>query len=877
MNSITTFRTFTSFLLLAASQVLPGRSAPALERVANTTLQMPQVPQSLGFRTENAFGNLTFSQPVAIKAPPGETNRLFVVEQSGRIHVITNLAAPTKTLFLDLSKQTRVDGLEGLFALAFHPGYSSNGHFVVGYNLNTTTAAGTGPHYRVARFAVSSDNPNHASTNTELPLITQHYSSAVVCDDLLFGADGSLFVSVGDPGGQTGGGPSANRIDLDLFSGILRIDVDKGSDSVLPNPHPAISANYTIPSDNPFIGATQFNGVSVDPAKVRTEFYAVGLRNPWRMSLDELSGLLYVGDPGSSSRDEINVVVKGGNYGWPFREGTLAGPKSGQTPPGFISIDPIYQYANPSAVIGGLVYRGNRYPDLDGAYIFGDWVSGGISALRYAGTNPVAPRGLAAQPGVVAFGLDPGSGQVLVVDREGGRIMRLTYSGSLVGRPLPGTLADTGAFADLQSLTPHPGIVPYDLNVPFWSDRAHKTRWFSLPRTNLSIGFSREANWSFPAGAVWIKHFELELTNGVPASARRLETRLLVRNATGLYGLTYRWGDSLTNAVLVPEEGMDETFLIHDGENVRSQVWRYPSRSECLTCHTPLAGHALGFNTAQLNRDFAYGHTVENQLHALSKAGYFDTEVTEFHTLPALAHATNSSVSLEYRARSYLAANCVQCHQPGGAARGSFDARLTTPFSVAGLVNGALVDDLGNPVNRVIKPGSPDLSALFGRVANPGPNHMPPLATSVLNSEAIELLSAWITDSLPHYQSYGDWQLVHFGTPTNPNALPDADADQDGASNHLEFLVGTHPLAPGDAWTIAVNQAGGQVEIDFVRPANRAVEIQWRTDLSVPDSWSALDVPGNGPFFPASKTTLRIVDPLSIGASRFYRARVIEP
>src|SRR5262249_12964269 len=149
-----------------------------------------------------------------------------------------------------------------------------------------------------------------------------------------------------------------------------------------PNPHPAISTNYAIPSDNPFIGVTNFNGAPVDPAKVRTEFYAVGLRNPWRMSLDEPTGLLYIGDPGDSTRDEVNIVVKGGNYGWPFREGTQPGPQSKKTPVGFVSIDPIHQYPRPSAVIGGLVYRGTLYPELDGAYVFGDWVQGQIYALR---------------------------------------------------------------------------------------------------------------------------------------------------------------------------------------------------------------------------------------------------------------------------------------------------------------------------------------------------------------------------------------------------------------------------------------------------------------------------------------------------------------
>ena len=159
--------------------------------------------------------------------------------------------------------------------------------------------------------------------------------------------------------------------------------------------------------------------------------------------------------------------------------------------------------------------------------------------------------------------------------------------------PPPPTLADTGSFADLVTLQPKPGVMAYDINVPFWSDHARKTRWFSVPDTNSFIGFNSNGNWSFPAGTLWIEHFDLELTNGVAQSARRLETRFLVRNSGGVYGITYRWDDSQTNAFLVPKEGLDEPFVIHDVGTTRTQIWHYPARSECLTCHTP--DHSDGF------------------------------------------------------------------------------------------------------------------------------------------------------------------------------------------------------------------------------------------------------------------------------------------
>jgi hypothetical protein len=350
-----------------------------------------------------------------------------------------------------------------------------------------------------------------------------------------------------------------------------------------------------------------------------------------------------------------------------------------------------------------------------------------------------------------------------------------------------------------------------------------------------------------------------------------------VRNTTGVYGVTYRWGDSLTNATLVPAEGLDEPFVIYDGGLVRTQVWHYPSRSECLSCHTPLAGLALGFKTAQLNRAFAYAGGTQNQLQTLSDAGYFGTNLSGIHTFPALAPPTNSATCLDYRVRSYLAANCVQCHQPGGSALGQFDVRLTTPLSASGLINGALIDTLGDPDNRVIKPGSLEHSALLTRLANLGPNHMPPLATSVLNQQAIDLVSAWINGSATNYQSYEDWQQTHFGSTSAPGSAPGDDPDGDGASNELEYLTGTNPLLAGDGWGVRINTINEMPEIAFTRIANRGFEVQWTTDISDANSWQPLDVPGNEPLFAATNALAKVQDTLTNAASKFYRVMVIAP
>jgi glucose/arabinose dehydrogenase len=830
------------------------------QRAANTSLVLPQTLPVYGYALSNAFPGLSVSAPMAVATPPGETNRLFILERSGRVIAVTNLAAPTRTVFLDISTRVTAVGCEeGLLGIAFHPNYATNGYFYLFYSLLTTTTGGSGVHQRVARFQVSSTNANLAKATSELPLITQYDQE---CNHnggcLQFGPDGYLYVSLGDEGHQYDFYDNSQRIDKDFFSGMLRLDVDKRSTNLPPHSHAALmgQVNYFVPADNPYVNATTFNGFSISSASVRTEFYAVGLRNPWRFSFDSVTGVCYCGDVGQDTYEEVNVIVKGGNYGWVWREGVSSGPVAGnQGLPGFSYRRPIAVYSHGSstnqghAVIGGVVYRGNRFSQLVGKYIFADYTSGNVWALTPNGTNTVPfQRLMGVGSGFTGFGTDPQNGDVLMLSMAGNSISRLIYNTNAPStNALPATLADTGAFRDTSALTPSPGVLPYDLNVPFWSDNAKKTRWVSVPNTNLTITFNRDGNWSFPTGTVWIKHFELELINGVASSAKRLETRLLIKNSNGLYGVTYRWGDSLTNATLVPEEGLDEALVINDGGNVRTQVWHYPGRGECLICHTPVAGFALGFNTAQLNRD----------------------------SLRALAHPTNSSVSLEYRVRSYLAANCTQCHQPGGAALGNWDARISNPLSAAGLVNGSLVNNLGNTENHVVTANDTAHSALFLRISTNGSVRMPPLASNLLDTNAMNLVSAWITNGLSKYQTFPQWQLAHFGSTNSPQTGGLEDLDGDGSINFEEYLLGTNPHV-ADAWRISIQAGSDSAQIGFPQIANRGFQIEFATNLQAPIFWRPLDISGNRPLISASNFSAAIFDGMT-NTPKFYRVRVYEP
>ena len=208
-----------------------------------------------------------------------------------------------------------------------------------------------------------------------------------------FGPDGYLYISVGDAEHNVPGNDFTQTIDRDFFSGILRIDVDKRRGNFPANPHPAVADNYRVPPDNPFLGATSFNGKPVDPIKVRTEFFAVGLRNPWRFTFDSQSGELYCNDVGGDFREEINLILRGGNYGWNFFEGTLPTqplPNAGQ---GIYTIPPLAEYGRDegTCVTASLLYRGRQFPQLEGAYLFSDFYTGKIGTLRYRGAEVSAP------------------------------------------------------------------------------------------------------------------------------------------------------------------------------------------------------------------------------------------------------------------------------------------------------------------------------------------------------------------------------------------------------------------------------------------------------------------------------------------------------
>jgi uncharacterized repeat protein (TIGR03806 family) len=704
------------------------------ERTPLAPLAFPDTapnPSDVGLT--NAFPSLSFSQrPIFATASGDGTNWIYVAEQEGRIHVFPNDPAVTSTAtFLDLrplvaGPLSTGSNEEGLLGLAFDPEYATNGYFYVHYTSLTPSRRNVLQRY-TATFPVGAAptvNAASALTILEVPQPYSNHNAGMIA----FGPDDMLYVSYGD--GGLGNDPDGNGQDpTTLLGSMLRIDVRAAS----------VATPYTVPSDNPYFGH----------ATNRPEIWAIGLRNPWRFSFDRDTGDLWLGDVGQGAREEIDIIVREGNYGWPVYEGF----RSNLNPGGLPATDfdqPVLDYPRTIGitVVGGYVYRGQDVTTLRGAYLYGDYGSGRIFAAVRLSDGTVSTTELPSLSGLSSFGEDE-RGELFAVSL-GGTIHRFTEPPGTPAPVLPPTLSATGLFQDVASLTPAPGMIEYDVNAPVWADGAHTRRFIGIPGLDR-IAFQPTGAWNFPLGTVLVKHRDLELEVGVPSSARRIETRVLLRQRDGWLGLSYRWNDAQTDADLLPG-GLLEDFEITDAAaqgGMRTQTWEYPSRTDCLRCHTEAAGRVLGVRTEQLNRAFDYPALTDNQLRSWNHIGLFHGDIGSASNYMAWPNPHDSAQPVEGRARAYLASNCAQCHRPGGPAPTNSDMRFSTPTDQMNLV-GFLptLGNLGLPSPRVIDPGDRDNSVLWLRMGRLDSFRMPPVGSRHVDASGREVIGAWI-DALP--------------------------------------------------------------------------------------------------------------------------------
>lgn len=846
-------------------------------------LNLPNsLPEGDWSLSEPAFGNATFTDPIHIVHAPGDRNYIYVLERRGRI-IRFHIETHQKNTFLDIRSRVNAAGEGGILGVAFHPNYQINGRFFVFYTTTASNGTGNGYHTRISRFERDVNNRTRANITSERVLISQ-FNDATNHNggDIHFGPDGYLYAALGDEGSANDALNNSQRLDKDFFAGIIRLDVDELPTSLDPNPHPAIGGHYKIPHDNPYIGITEFLGGPIDPDEIRTEFWAIGLRNPFRFSFDSTTGLLYAGDVGQNAREEINIITSGGNYGWNFREGLLRGPRFSVNR-GFIG--PIYEYRHGSGIMegrsvtGGVVYRGSKHADLFGKYIFGDYVSGNIWALESDGSQRLVRntenivRGASR---IAAFSHDPSNGDILAVPLTGGstRIVRLTRRNEPQGDALPEKLSEIGAFTNLESMTPAQGVLAYGLNQPFWSDGSQKYRWI-VPRSGSStINLASNGGFgSFPTRTTWIKHFEIELEEGNPASARKLETRFIVKTSQYVYGATYRWNEDQTDAELVPDEGAEETIKVVKGGREVSQVWRYPSRSECLHCHSKPSGGVLGFNQFQLDRkSIVSDQESKNQLdffHGIGITRELEKPKTKIVALD------DPEASLHEKAVSYIHVNCASCHQPGGPAVGNWDARITTPLWRKGIILGDLVREEDDQEKGIVIPGAFHESALFRRTATRGENQMPPIGSHVVDKAGTDLLKAWIEETVkdwePPTQDWPTWYLENFGKTASANVDAEDDLDEDNTPDYLEYLLSTNPNDPDSGWTYDYTLQDNQISLQFPSVTQRGFSLIIESAAN-PD----------GPWNPVSEilnyheSTKQIV-PTNEGESIYVRVTIREP
>jgi len=315
--------------------------------------------------------------------------------------------------------------------------------------------------------------------------------------------------------------------------------------------------------------------------------------------------------------------------------------------------------------------------------------------------------------------------------------------------PPPPTISASGLFSDVAGQIPSPGLIPYSVNSPLWSDGAYKTRLLALPGIT-QIEFSRDGNWGFPANTVLVKNFHLDTIRDDPGSRRIVETRFLVKvgDSEEWRGFSYRWNDAGTDAELLPS-GWTERYTIVDPEAPDGEThvdYIFPAPEDCGRCHTFGAGQILGPRTAQLNGAHDYGGVVAHQLRTLNHIGVFSDDIGDDYTgFPRWENPEAETESLAGRARSYLASNCSHCHRPGGLRRTEIDLRYDTDLAQTGTVDvPSQLDDLGRINSRIISPGDAGNSVLPLRMMALDNRRMPPLASGIVDVRGSELLSRWI-------------------------------------------------------------------------------------------------------------------------------------
>jgi glucose/arabinose dehydrogenase len=749
-----------------------------LPLTTSTVVGSPDPPPP--YRVRKAFPDLKISYPIAIRHQPGSDRLLFITQGTPygstriqRTHDDRNTKQVETLLTLDAVA----------YDLLFHPDFKNNGYLYVGSNgpsSGTSAARKT----MVTRYTMSRTPPYTLDPKSARVIIDWH-SDGHNGGAMTFGRDGMFYVTSGDGTSDS----DRNIVGQDmrsLLAKALRIDVD----------HPEPGKMYAVPGDNPF----------VNTKGARPEIWAYGLRNPWRMTSDQKTGHIWVGQNGQDLWEQAYLLEKGANYGWSVMEGShpfYLNRKPGPTP--FVKPTIEHPHSEFRSLTGGIVYYGTKMPELRGAYLYGDYSTGKVWGMRHDGKKVLWHKELAdTRLQITGFGVDS-RGEILIADHrgddKGGFYTLEATPRDLPSSTFPRRLSDSGLFRSVKGHVMEPALIPYSVNAPLWGDRAFKKRWIALPGVDSRIDFTTWRGWNFPDGTVIVKSFGLEMEEGNPASGRWVETRFLTQQKGEWFGYSYTWNEEQTEGVLVGAAGLDRDYKIRvpksaaHPDGIRKQTWHYPSRTDCMVCHSRAANWVLGLTSLQMNKVHDYGKVQDNQLRTLEHLGVFkvnwadearaalredakakglgegdidkylekqtasrDQREPVFSSLlglPAekygrLVDPLDPTADLTLRARSYLHSNCAQCHVEAGGGNAQIDLEFTTKLEAMNLINVKPQHDSFNLKDaRLVAPGHPERSVLLHRLGHRGPGQMPPLATSMVDQDAVRALEEWIRTMQP--------------------------------------------------------------------------------------------------------------------------------
>jgi glucose/arabinose dehydrogenase len=730
------------------------------------------------YRAVRVMPQRKLSWPIYVATEPGTRRLLFIDQQYsyGPARLCRTGDDPESHEF-----ETLLEFPAGGVAtsLCFHPKYAENGYLYVGWN---GAPGGGEKRSMVTRYTIGREpphNPDSATTVIEWPS-DGHNGVAVA-----FGLDGMFYVTSGDGTSDSDTNVTGQGLDH-LLAKLLRIDVDR----------PEAGREYSIPPDNPFVGEPN----------VRPETYAYGFRNPWRIAVDEQTGAIWVGNNGQDLWEQAYLVERGANYGWSVYEGSqlfYPNRKLGPTPVTKPTVE--HSHSEFRSLTGGVVYYGEKLPDLRGAYVYGDYSTGKIWGAKVVDGKLAWNAELADTTLQISCFATDADGELLIADHRGngeGGFYTLEANPSTTSHEdFPRTLGESGLFASVAEHRVHDGLIPYSVNSPLWSDGAHKERFICLPADDgkgapAKIDHTATRGWSFPDRTVLVKSFSMEMEDGDAASRRWIETRFLTRQEGEWVGYSYAWNDEQTEAHLVGKEGLDRTFRICTPAGNREQTWRYPSRTECMVCHSRAANFVLGLSTLQMNKEHEHGGVAINQLELLESLGVLRVNaIAETHaalreelkksasseeeankaferltatrdqrTIPAtslllvrspsktprMVDPYDAGQDLAARARSYLHANCSQCHVEAGGGNAQMDLEFATTLEKMKVLDvPPLHHKYGVEEARLVAPGDPERSILLHRISHRGEGRMPQLATTRVDEQAVELLRQWIEGLKP--------------------------------------------------------------------------------------------------------------------------------